>query len=115
MTYDNDKQRQEKREYAKRDAKDDEIDEMIDSWFYLFYQASLAQYLQHLHHEEIFVPENDSPQLVGDKNDNILTISVLASTIFTIQLIGIILAVAFKCMVRPVGMGYERLQHSSEI
>jgi hypothetical protein len=49
MTYDNDIQRQDKREYAKRDAKDDEIDEMIDSRFYLFYQAPLAKYLQHLY------------------------------------------------------------------
>ena len=48
MTYDNDKQRQDKREHAKRDAKEDKIDEMIDCWFYLFYQASLAQYLQQL-------------------------------------------------------------------
>ena len=46
MTYDNEKQRQNKGEHAKRDAKEDEIDEMIDCWFYLFYQASLAQYLQ---------------------------------------------------------------------
>ena len=49
MAYDNDKQRQDKREHAKRDAKEDEVDEMIDCWFYLFYQASLAQYLQQLH------------------------------------------------------------------
>ena len=46
MTYDNDKQRKDKREHAKGDAKEDEIDKMLDCWFYLFYQASLAQYLQ---------------------------------------------------------------------
>ena len=66
MTYDNDIQRQDKREYAKRDAKDDEIDEMIDSRFYLFFtKPHWLSTCNTCIHEERFVPENDSPHVGG--------------------------------------------------